>query len=291
MTDAIDRFVTARRVCTSAKTDRARRRADGVWRTALAELVEEHRGLVQRIARSYASQAGSLDVDDLTQEGMLGFLKAVARFDPAKDTKLSTWAVPWISGACMRAINDRGRMVRVPRRERNKPSICDTAAIDVGREVWPGPTPEDDLSDRRRQIMNDRANGILTQHPLEGWVIAFEIGHVLLGKPERKGERVVALSPVYYLEGTVLAEADRQSPGQVRVQQLHRLSPVMGLASLSLLPVREGTPTVNVSQLSEAEQERLSLAVARCEDIKKCVTASHAGIQLAPASALGVRRG
>ena len=43
--------------------------------------------------------------------------------------------------------------------------------------------------------------------------------------------------------------------------------------------------------LSSSMRERLSLAVARCEDIKKCVTASHAGIQLAPASALGVRRG
>jgi RNA polymerase sigma factor (sigma-70 family) len=291
VTPAITRFVAARQACTCAKTDRARRRADGAWRTALAELVEEHRSLVERVARTYAPQAGSLDLDDLTQEGMLGFLRAVAKFDPSRDTKLSTWAVPWISGACMRAINDRGRMVRVPRREKSKPSICDTTELDEGREVWPGASPEDELIQRRRQRMSDYVKSILDQHSVEGWVIVLEIGHALLGMPERKGERVVALSPVYFFEGTVIAEGDPRNPAAVHVQQLHRCSPILGLASLNYLPIREGSPVIPVSQLSKSEQDRLRFAVERCNDVKKCVTAAQAGIQAPPPGAMGLRHG
>lgn len=60
---------------------------------ALSQLLEENRNLIKSIAYKYYDS--KTPFDDLLQEGRIGFIKAVARFDPQKG-KLSTYAYPWI---------------------------------------------------------------------------------------------------------------------------------------------------------------------------------------------------
>ncbi|RIK85781.1 MAG: hypothetical protein DCC69_09430 [Hyphomicrobiales bacterium] len=90
--------------------------AGKAWRrlkAAREEMVRSQLRLVVSIARKYQGR-GSLELLDLIQEGNLGLMHAVEKFDHRRGVKLSTYAVWWIRQAIVRAIADKGRMIRVP---------------------------------------------------------------------------------------------------------------------------------------------------------------------------------
>ena len=64
-------------------------------------------------ARRYANTSG-IDFLDLIQEGNLGLIRAVEKFDWRKGFKFSTYATWWIRQAITRAIADKSRTVRIP---------------------------------------------------------------------------------------------------------------------------------------------------------------------------------
>lgn len=68
--------------------------------------------LVASIAKNY--QADSMTYLDLIQEGSLGLIRAVDKFDEEKGFKFSTYATWWIKQAITRAIADKERMIRLP---------------------------------------------------------------------------------------------------------------------------------------------------------------------------------
>lgn len=73
---------------------------------AEAELLRCNTPLVHSIARRFCGRG--TDFEDLTQIGMMGLLKAVRSFDPARGCALSTYAVPLISGEIRRFLRDDG---------------------------------------------------------------------------------------------------------------------------------------------------------------------------------------
>ena len=80
--------------------------------TARSEFVTANLRLVVTIARRY--NRGRMPLQDLVQEGNLGLMKAVDRFDPKKGCRFSTYGSWWIRHAVTRAIADKGRTVRLP---------------------------------------------------------------------------------------------------------------------------------------------------------------------------------
>jgi RNA polymerase primary sigma factor len=76
------------------------------------ELITKNLRLV--ISRAKAHLNKGLDFEDLIQEGNIGLMKAVDKFDSSKKTKVSTYATWWIDQSIKRAISNKGKTVRVP---------------------------------------------------------------------------------------------------------------------------------------------------------------------------------
>ncbi|MFM9073529.1 MAG: sigma-70 family RNA polymerase sigma factor, partial [Cyanobium sp.] len=81
------------------------------WRNGI---VKDNLPLVWAMA-ARLRQGSDIPLEDLAQVGCIGLIRAVEAFDPSRRVRLSSFAVPYVRGAILREIRDRGTLVRIPR--------------------------------------------------------------------------------------------------------------------------------------------------------------------------------
>ena len=91
--------------------DLSKRAKEGDSR-ARKRLIEKNLRLVVSVAKRYRGYGWPFE--DLIQEGNIGLMKAVEKFDPDRGYRFSTYATWWIRQAVQRAVADKGRTIRVP---------------------------------------------------------------------------------------------------------------------------------------------------------------------------------
>jgi RNA polymerase primary sigma factor len=144
-TDALQLFmneVARHRLLTPAEEIELSKAIERGDLAAKERMINANLRLVVSIARKYQG-IGDLTLLDLIQEGILGLIRAVEKFDWRKGFRFSTYATLWIRQAIQRALDDRGRSIRLPshvaQRERKMAAAQRKLAAELGR----APTDEE----------------------------------------------------------------------------------------------------------------------------------------------------
>jgi|SRR4051812_15671873 RNA polymerase primary sigma factor len=132
---------------------------------AREQMIKANLRLVVKIARDYEGQG--LPLLDLINEGNIGLMKGVERFDPTKGAKLSTYVSLWIKQSIRRALSNQSKTIRLPDHVIDKLSSIRKAEMKLREILDREPTDEElanqiGLTPRRVQIYREASRSTVS---------------------------------------------------------------------------------------------------------------------------------
>jgi RNA polymerase primary sigma factor len=140
------------------------RKTEADVKAAKAEMIQSNLRLVVCIAKKYINKG--LSFLDLIQEGNLGLMKAVGRYDYRRGYKFSTYASWWIRQAITRALGDKSRTIRIPNHLLEMKSKILKSFHHLVREYGRKPAPEEIATETKIPLANVQKVIELIQEPV-----------------------------------------------------------------------------------------------------------------------------
>ena len=122
-------------------TTSKRRAAQREFDETRARMIESNLRLVVSIAKRYKNMG--MELTDLVQEGNIGLMQAVERFDPRRNLKFSTYATWWIRQAITRALSQKSRTIKVPINKLELVRIATRSKVKLEEQLGRTPTTKE----------------------------------------------------------------------------------------------------------------------------------------------------
>ncbi len=151
------------------------------------EVASAYRGLVIYLARGFAQRGEPLE--DLIQQGFVGLLKAIDRFDPERGVKFTTYATPTVTGEIRRYFRDKGWDVQVPRRLKEMHLKVRRAREDLTAANSESPTLKE-IAEHIREDVAQVEDAVQVQHAYNSYSLEERIGNDDGGTPTTLGDLI-----------------------------------------------------------------------------------------------------
>lgn len=205
---------------------------------ARERMIEANLRLVVSIARHYNCRG--MTFEDVVQEGILGLMSAINKFDPTKGFRFSTYATYWIRQAIVRAIEKQSRMIRLPTYAYHAVGKLERSSMQLSDKLGRQPTSEELAVETTLSVSTVNALLQSIQEPVSL--------DVLLGEAED------------YTLGDLQLDADAQDPEDYALQTADRenLTRILGVLKpkeRTVIENRYGLRDGRVRSLKELAKE------------------------------------